>query len=93
MFKLYITTVIIWFIVLIDQSIVFYEPFKKAQKKIKKETNNEDIKEWGNIKTTLWYLLVSFIPFVRLIAFISKIIMITDTNKIIEEIRRKENGE
>lgn len=91
MLKFYFETSIVWFIVHITYSIVFHKQFKKAQKKIQKETKSENEEKWGYIRTTLWYLLISFIPIIRLIVFIGKIVMIFDTDKAIETIKEKEN--
>lgn len=86
--KFYFYSSIIWFIIIICTHIVFYKQFKKSQKEIKKATNDNE-KEWGYFKSIMVYLLLSFIPIIRLIELVTYFIMICNHNKIIEIIKEK----
>lgn len=89
MIKFYLSTVVIWFVIIMANHILFRKEFKKAQKKIKKATNDNS-KTYGNIRTTLMYLLISFIPIYRFIELVTYYTMIANPNKMIEIIKKRE---
>lgn len=91
MLKFYFISNIIWFIATISIHIIFYKPFKESQKKIKKATN-DNTKEWGYFKTTLYFLLISFIPIIRLFELITYLIVVFRSNKMIEIIKEQEKN-
>ena len=89
MIKFYLSTVIIWFIITMSNHIVFHKQFIKSRELIRKETNDNS-KKWGYVKTTFVYLLISFIPIIRLFELISYHMMITNPKKMIEIIKERE---
>lgn len=88
MIKFYLDTVMIYFIIYITSGILLREQFIKARDKARKELNNNS-KIDGNIRTTFTYLLISFIPFVRLFALIGKHYMIFNTDEYIKKVKEK----
>ena len=89
--KFYFYSSIIWFIIIICSHIVFYKQFKKAMEKIKKATN-DNTKKWGYFKTIIVYLLLSFIPIIRLFELVTYFITISNPDKMIEIIKEKEKN-
>lgn len=90
MIKFYLSTVLIYFIVYVTSGILFKKEFIKARNKLRKELN-DNRKIYGNIRTTFTYLLISFIPFIRLCVLISKFYLIIDTKGFIENAKKKES--
>lgn len=87
MLKFYFDTVIIWFIVYVTSGILFRKEFTDARDKLRKAIgSNEKIN--GYIKTTLFYLLVSFVPMFRLLLLILKFNLIINTEAIIEVVKK-----
>lgn len=62
--------------------------FIKARNKLRKETNDNS-KIYGYIRTTINYLLISFIPFVRLITLILKYYLVANTDDFIKMMKEK----
>ena len=62
--------------------------FIKARNKLRKETNDNS-KIYGYIRTTIDYLLISFIPIVRLITLILKYYLIVNTDDFIKMMKEK----
>ena len=90
MLKFYLDTVIIYFLIYVTSGLLLKKEFVKARDKFRKELEIND-KLYSNIKTTLGYLLLSFIPFIRLIALITKFYMITNTEELIKKVKGNEN--
>ena len=88
MIKFYLSTVVIWFIIYISSGILLKKQFIKARNKIRKELNDNS-KIYSNIRTTFVYLLISSIPFVRLIVLIGKYYMIMYTDEYIKKAKEK----
>ena len=87
MIKFYLITVMIYFAIYIVSGILMRKQFIKARNKLRKETNDNS-KIYGYIRTTINYLLISFIPFVRLITLILKYYLVANTddfNKMTKE--------
>lgn len=72
MIKIYLYSCLIYFLATSLPGIIFNKRFKKCQKIFCRYISSDD-KKWGYIKTTMYYVFISMIPFVRLICFISKI--------------------
>lgn len=62
--------------------------FIKARNKLRKETNDNS-KIYGYIRTTIDYLLISFIPFIRLITLILKYYLVANTDDFIKMMKEK----
>ena len=90
MLKFYIETVIIYFVIYIVTSIIFKKSFVKARDKLRKELNKND-KIYGYIKTTFMYLLISFIPVIRLTTLIGKLWLTFDTDNFISKAKERED--
>lgn len=88
MIKFYLSTVAIYFIIYIASGILFRKKYIKARDKLRKATNDNS-KIRGYFRTTIDYLLLSFIPFIRLMALIVKYYMVFDTDKCIEVVKEK----
>ena len=91
MLKIYLISCLIWFIILMAQSLLFHREFIKARDKFRKETNT-DTKIDGYFKTTFAYLLASFIPVYRLFVCLSKFIFVFNPDKIIKAYKEKEEN-
>lgn len=91
MLKIYLISCLIWFIILMAQSLLFHREFIKARDKFRKETNT-NTKIDGYFKTTFTYLLASFIPVYRLFLCLSKFIFVFNTDKIIKAYKEKEEN-
>ena len=91
MIKFYLSTVIIWFIIIMSNHIVFHKQFIKSRELIRKATNDNS-KKWGYIKTTFVYLLVSFIPIIRLFELISYHMMIANPEEMVKIIKEREKN-
>jgi hypothetical protein len=88
MIKFYLITVMIYFAIYIVSGILMRKQFIKARNKLRKETNDNS-KIYGYIRTTIDYLLISFIPIVRLITLILKYYLIANTDDFIKMMKEK----
>lgn len=88
MFKFYLSTVLIYFIVYMASGILMRKQFIKARDKFRKEMNDSS-KIYGNIRTTIDYLLLSFIPLIRLLFLIGKYYFITNTDDFIKKTKKR----
>lgn len=88
MLKIYIDTVIIYFVIYMATGILFRKNYIKARDKIRKELNDNS-KTYGVIITTITYLIISFIPFIRLIGLIGKFLIMTDPDGYIKICKEK----
>lgn len=88
MIKFYLSTVAIYFMIYIASGILFKKEFRKARDKVRKELNDNS-KINGNIKTTFIYIIISFIPFIRLIGLIGKYYMILNPDEYIKRVKEK----
>jgi hypothetical protein len=92
MLKFYLNTVLIYFIIFISSGILFKKDFIKARDKIRKELYvNSKIQ--GNAKTTFTYLLISCIPFIRIIFLIGKFMVIFYPDDYIEIAKKNQKKE
>ena len=92
MLKLYLSSVIIYFLIFMSEGIIFKKEFNKAQEIINKHFG-EEVKKVGYLKTTISYLLISFIPIIRLITFITKICMTIEPKKFIKLMEESKKNE
>ena len=90
MLKFYIETVIIYFVIYIVTSIIFKKSFVEARDKLRKELNKND-KIYGYTKTTIMYLLISFIPVIRLTTLIGKLWLTFYTDNFIKNAKERQN--
>lgn len=90
MINFYLSTVVIWFIITMCFHILFHKQFIKSRDKLRKETNDNS-RIYGITRTIFLYLIISFIPIIRLLTLISFYIFITEPDKVIQEIKEKEN--
>lgn len=88
MIKFYLSTVLIYFIVYIASGILIKKQFIKARNKLKKAMNDSS-KNWGYIRTTAHYLLLSFIPVIRLFTLIAKYTLVMNTDEVIKRVKEK----
>lgn len=92
MIKIYIYSVVVWFVLFILTGIVFKKKFKEAQIKIRKFTDwNEE--EYGVLKTTILYLIESLIPVRRCLLFFGKLVVIFRTDVFIEFLKEKKEDD
>lgn len=91
MFKFYLSTVAIYFIIYIASGILMRKEFIKTRDKLRKELN-DSTKIFGNIRTIFNYLLISFIPFIRFCGLIGKYYLITNTNDFIKRVKEKSDS-
>lgn len=92
MLKIYIESVIIFFVIFLAEGLIFIKEFKKSQAKLN-EYYKKDVKKSGVIKTTFYYLLFSLIPILRTIVLITKIYITLSVDKYIEFLKEKEDRE
>lgn len=90
MIKFYLSTVLIYFIIYITSGILTRKQFIKARNKLRKATNDNS-KIYGYTRTIMDYLLLSFVPIIRLFGLIGKYYFIANTDEFIKRI--KENGD
>lgn len=90
MLKFYLSSVSIYFIVYMASEILMRKQFIKARDKFRKEMNDNS-KIYGNIKTMIDYLLLSFIPLIRLFFLIGKYYFITNTDDFIKKTKERGN--
>lgn len=92
MLNFYLFTVIFWFVITILVHIIFYSRFIKARNIIREKTNCNS-KIWGYFKTTMFYLLISFIPILRFIYMYCYIGAIFYTYEAINAINKRNGGD
>ena len=90
MLKIYIESSIIYFVIYIITSMLFKKDFIKARDKMRKELNKND-KIYGYTKTTIMYLLISFMPIIRLTTLIGKLWLIFYTDSFIKRAKENKN--
>lgn len=83
MLKFYLSTVLIYFMIYITSGILFRKQFIIARNKLRKATNDNS-KIYGIIKTSIIYLLISFIPVIRFLSLVGKYYLIFNTNEYIK---------
>lgn len=89
MIKFYLSTVLIYFIIYIASGILTRKQFIEARNKFRKATNANS-KIHGYIRTTIDYLLISFIPIIRLFTLIAKYTFVMNTDEVIKRVKEKE---
>lgn len=89
MIKFYLSTVLIYFIIYIASGILTRKQFIKARDKLRK-TTNDNSKIYGYARTTIDYLLLSFVPLIRLFGLIAKYHFIANTDEFIKRIKEKD---
>lgn len=90
MLKFYLETVLIYFLMYIATGILFKKEFIKARDKIRKELNY-DSKIQGTIRTTITYLIISFIPFIRFLFIFCKFWLMANTDDYIKIAKEKQD--
>lgn len=90
MIKFYLSTVLIYFIIYIASGILTRKQFIKARNKFRKATNDNS-KVYGYIRTIVDYLLISFIPIIRLFGLIGKYYFVANTDEFIKRVKEKSN--
>lgn len=85
MIKFYLNTVLIYFTIYMASGLLMRKQFIKARDKLRKAMN-DDKKICGYIRTTLDYLLLSFVPLLRLLFLIGKFYFIFNTDAFIKKI-------
>ena len=88
MIKFYLITVLIYFIVYITGGLVFRKQFIIARNKLRKATNNNS-KIYGVVRTSIVYLLISFIPVIRFLSLVGKYHLVFNTNDYIKAVIRR----
>ena len=91
MIKFYLSTVLIYFVIYIASGILLKKQFIKARNKFRKATNDNS-KVYGYIRTTVDYLLISFIPIIRLFVLIGKYYFVTNTDEFIKRVKEKSDS-
>ena len=89
MLKIYLTSCLIWFVILMSEGLLYKKEFVKARDKIRKATNDES-KISSNFTTAITYLLISLIPVYRFMVLIAKLYMTIYPEKMIKEIKKRE---
>lgn len=90
MIKFYLSTVLIYFVIYIASGILLKKQFIKARSKFRKATNDNS-KVYGYIRTIVDYLLISFIPIIRLFGLIGKYYFVANTDEFIKRVKEKSN--
>lgn len=90
--KIYLASVIFYFLLLVITGVMFRRKFIDNTIRIIKSQGHEIIPREPWYITTLRYLFTSFIPVIRLICFISKMI-ITFNPQLVIEYNLEENNE
>lgn len=88
MLKIYLDSVVIYFIIYMSTGLLFKKDFIKARDRLRKELNDNS-KNYGVIRTTLDYLIISFIPVIRFIGLFGKFWLIVDTDGYIKKAKEK----
>lgn len=89
MLKIYLDSVIIYFVIYMSTGLLFKKNFVKARDKLRKELN-DNRKKYGVIRTTLTYLIISFIPVIRFLGLFGKFWLIVDTDGYIKRAKEKD---
>lgn len=92
MIKFYLSTVLIYFVIYIASGILLKKQFIKARNKFRKATNDNS-KIYGYTRTIMDYLLLSFVPIIRLFGLIGKYYFVANTDEFIKRVKEKENDE
>ncbi len=93
MIKFYLSTVLIYFMVYITSGILFRKQFIIARNKLRKATNANS-KIYGVVRTSIVYLLISFIPVIRFLSLAGKYYLVFNTNEYIKAtIKRNKKNE
>lgn len=90
MLKIYLDSVIIYFVIFLAEGLLFRKEYRKAQDKLNEYYKREE-KRSGYIKTTFVYLLISLVPILRTIVLITKIYITSNIDGFIKFL--KERGE
>ena len=88
MLKIYLDSVVIYFIIYMSTGLLFKKNFIKARDRLRKELNDNS-KKYGVIRTTIDYLIISFIPVIRFIGLFGKVWLIIDTDGYIKKAKEK----
>lgn len=73
--KIYLLSSLFYFLLIMITGLLFRKKFLKSVSLIDKILERKETPKEGIIKTTFRYLLISFIPVVRLVVFIEKMII------------------
>ena len=87
--KAYLLSVLFYFLLIEITGLIF-----RNTNLISKILNDKTLQREGNLKTTLRYLIISFIPTIRLLIFIEKMILTFKPYIILQHIlkeREKKN--
>lgn len=87
--EIYIGSSITWFIIFMIFGLTTRKKFIKNVKKMEKELKLKPKKKYGMIKTTLLYLLSSFIPVYRIFVMVSKLLIVYDVDRCIKLLKEK----
>lgn len=88
--KIYLLTVLFWFLLIEITGIMFKKKYIKNTDIIRL-LKNDNSPRYSNLKTTLMYLKICFIPILRLQVFITKMMITFYPKIIIEEVIREMN--
>lgn len=88
MIKFYLSTVLIYFTIYMTSGLLMRKQFIKARDKLRKSMNDNS-KIQGYVRTAIDYLLLSFIPLLRLLFLIVKFYFMFDTDNYIKKIKKK----
>lgn len=92
--KVYLLSVLFYFLLIEITGLIFKKRFVRNTNLISKILNDKTLQREGNLKTTLRYLIISFIPTIRLLVFIEKMILTFKPYIILQHIlkeREKKN--
>lgn len=73
--KIYLLSSLFYFLLIVITGLLFRKKFLKSISLIDKILEIKETPKEGMINTTLRYLLISFIPTIRLVVFIEKMII------------------
>ena len=88
--KIYLLSVLFWFLLIEITGLIFKKRFIKNTDVIRIITDEKGPR-MGNLKSTLLYLKIAFIPFLRLKVFIIKMVLTFYPKIIIELIWEEMN--
>lgn len=95
MLKIYLSSIIIWFIILSATDIILRKTIKNKdinyKKYIKNKQNNIQLSK--NIGKNTINALISFIPILRLILWVAEVFLIVADEKMLDEIFKIDNKE
>lgn len=92
MLKVYLSSVLIWFLIIVSFSIATKQEFLKNVDKLEKALNKPKMKKWSYTKTTFNYLLASFVPVFRVGVLIAKVNLVFNIEKVIERAKEMEEN-